>query len=70
MINYEYKCKDCKHVQEEMRRMDDRDTPAKCEECGGESVMCISHTSFKMKKYKRIYGKRVDEGHPSVKAPR
>ena len=32
---YEYRCLLCRHVTEALRTVDQRDDPAKCEECGG-----------------------------------
>lgn len=42
---YEFACqnKDCKHVSEVIKRVDDR-TPIECSKCGGKTVKIISKT--------------------------
>lgn len=67
---YDYKCTKCGNRQEEMRSMDDRNEPAKCEKCGGDANRTLAPISFSMKHYKRIFGKKVDPGDPRHKAPR
>jgi len=44
---YEYKCKDCELVFEEMRPMADRREPIDCPACSGEGEYKISTPSFK-----------------------
>lgn len=34
---YIYKCVECDHLQEELRRMDERNDPGMCERCKGEA---------------------------------
>lgn len=63
---YEYKCKKCSHVQEDFRKVADRDNPTVCEKCGKESKRTISRFSHKVKYYKRLYGKRIDSGLPGL----
>lgn len=63
---YEYKCKKCGHVQEDFRRVADRDHPAVCKECGGESEHIMSNFAHNIKYYKRLYGKRIDSGLPGL----
>ncbi len=61
-MTYDFKCPSCGHVQEEFLLMDDRDKPVKCSECGEQSVRQISAVPHSIKYYKRLYGKRIDEG--------
>ncbi len=63
---YEYKCKKCDHVQEDFRRVNERNNPAVCEKCGGESEHIMSRFAHKIKYYKRLYGKRIDSGLPGL----
>lgn len=65
-MNYDYKCEDCGEVHEEMRRMDDRNEPSECPECGGPCKLKIAPVPHTIKKYKRIYGKRIDHGLPGL----
>ena len=70
MPYYDYKCDGCGNIDEEMRKIDDRDVPGKCSKCGGETSMCLPVVSFNIKYYKRIYGKKVDPGDPRHRTPR
>ena len=64
-MTYEYKCKDCGHVQEKFGvPASQSDEPTKCEKCGGVAERLMSPVSHSLKYYKRLYGKRVDEGKP------
>lgn len=42
---YEYTCNECGHKSEKLRKMEHRDEPLQCGECGGESVRVISKPS-------------------------
>ena len=42
MAIYEYKCKHCNHVHEEIRPMSESDEDSKCEKCGKKSERIIS----------------------------
>jgi len=57
---YEFKCPDCGHIQEEFMKMDDRNNPVLCSECGKETSRQMSPVPHKIKYYKRLYGKRID----------
>lgn len=59
---YEFKCNYCGHVQEEFMKMDDRDNTVPCAKCGNETKRQISPVYHRTKYYKRLYGKRIDEG--------
>jgi len=62
-VTYDYKCNNCGHVHEKFGvPMDNRDDPVKCPECGGECRRLMAAVSHHFKHYKRLYGKRVDEG--------
>lgn len=34
---YSYKCQNCEHRQDELRRIDERDEPLACEKCGKDT---------------------------------
>lgn len=48
---YEYKCPVCATLFDELRKVEDRDKPAKCpqETCAHEAVKQVSVTSFELK---------------------
>jgi putative FmdB family regulatory protein len=48
---YEYKCPVCATLFDELRKVEDRDKPAKCPEktCAHEAVKQVSVTSFELK---------------------
>lgn len=48
---YEYKCPVCATLFDELRKVEDRDKPAKCPEktCAQEAVKQVSVTSFELK---------------------
>lgn len=35
---YSYECESCKHKSDKLRKLEDRDAPLTCGECGGEQV--------------------------------
>jgi putative FmdB family regulatory protein len=41
---YEYKCNDCGKTATKLRKMDDRDQPIECGDCGGKSIRVASTT--------------------------
>jgi len=45
---YEYRCPDCGELNEDLRKVAERDDPMRCP-CGGEGVRQISATSFQLK---------------------
>lgn len=66
---YEYHCNACAHVQEELRAIAERDTPAMCETCGGSSPRdeIATGVGHRIDRAKRMYavldnGRKV-EGH-------
>jgi len=62
-VTYEYKCDLCGHVHERFGvSMKDRDKPVSCPECNGACTRRLSPVSHHFKRYKRFYGKRIDEG--------
>jgi len=61
-MTYDFKCSSCGHVQEEFLRMADRDKTVLCVECGEKTTRQISAVPHSIKYYKRLYGKRIDEG--------
>lgn len=47
---YEYKCNKCEHITEIIRKVDERDEPAECEECGHEYTQrCYTVVPFHLK---------------------
>ncbi len=48
---YEFRCPSCGRQFEELRKVDDRDRPARCpsESCAREAVRLVSRTSFDLK---------------------
>ena len=61
-MTYDFKCSHCGHVQEEFLSVDDRNKPIKCNKCGEQTTRQISPVSHKIRYYKRLYGRRIDEG--------
>jgi putative FmdB family regulatory protein len=62
-VTYDYECKACGHVHEEFNvSIEERDKQVECPKCGGECERVLSPVSHHFKHYKRLYGKRVDEG--------
>ena len=45
MPRYDYICSDCTLIQEELRRIDDRDNPGMCKRCFGETKRKISFST-------------------------
>ena len=39
---YKYRCSSCENTFEELRRMDDRNKPISCPECGANSELTLS----------------------------
>lgn len=46
MPYYNYTCKDCGNTQSERRDVNDRQTPSKCEICGGEAIRDLMGQTF------------------------
>lgn len=46
MPMYEYECPDCGKVVEEIRKVNDRDNPTQCPECGSFMIKKVSVSSF------------------------
>jgi putative FmdB family regulatory protein len=42
---YSYECEECDHKSDRLRKMEDRDAPITCGECGSEMIRVIALTS-------------------------
>lgn len=49
MINYEYRCKKCEALQDEMHPCGKAPETTKCKECGGKSKRVYSYQGFILK---------------------
>ena len=43
---YQYQCQDCGHVDDEIRKVDARESPTKCSACRGKSHLIVSGGSM------------------------
>jgi putative FmdB family regulatory protein len=41
---YEYSCEECPHKATHLRKMEDRDAPITCGECGSEMIRVVALT--------------------------
>ena len=42
---YTFTCEECGHTADKLRKLEDRDAPLTCGECGGECIRVVAKTA-------------------------